>query len=233
VTSRRLAPALLLALLICAGAHARTDTSKDTLEQRLRPCTTCHGEQGRPAPDGYYPRIAGKLAGYLFEQLLNFRDGRRDYAMMSYLVDRQSEAYLREMANYFAELDLPYPAPAPIAREAAVFKLGERLVREGDSSRDLPACAACHGERLTGTAPRVPALLGLQRFYMVAQLSAWRDGRRRARAPDCMAEIAQRLRPEEIDAVVSWLASQPMPSDPRPAAGTLKPPLRCGSLEPR
>ena len=28
-------------------------------------CTGCHGAEGRAASDGYYPRIAGKPAGYL------------------------------------------------------------------------------------------------------------------------------------------------------------------------
>ena len=30
----------------------------------LLACTTCHGKEGRAGPDGYYPRIAGKPAGY-------------------------------------------------------------------------------------------------------------------------------------------------------------------------
>jgi hypothetical protein len=32
--------------------------------------------RGPRRADGYYPRIAGKPAGYLYNQLLNFRDGR-------------------------------------------------------------------------------------------------------------------------------------------------------------
>ena len=55
---------------------------EDSMAQRMLPCTVCHGAQGRVAPDGYYPRIAGKPAGYLYNQLLNFRDGRRHYGPM-------------------------------------------------------------------------------------------------------------------------------------------------------
>jgi cytochrome c553 len=36
-------------------------------------CTLCHGKEGVAGTDGYYPRIAGKPAGYLYQQLLNFR----------------------------------------------------------------------------------------------------------------------------------------------------------------
>ena len=39
------------------------------MAQRVLACTGCHGPEGRAAADGYYPRIAGKPAGYLFNQL--------------------------------------------------------------------------------------------------------------------------------------------------------------------
>src|SRR5947207_2245159 len=74
----------------------------DTIAQRLAACTSCHGKEGRAASDGYYPRIAGKPAGYLFNQLQNFRDGKRKYALMNYMVGQMPDAYLREMAAFFA-----------------------------------------------------------------------------------------------------------------------------------
>ena len=205
----------------------------DSMRQRVEPCFACHGQQGRAGPDGYYPRIAGKPAGYLFEQLLNFRDGRRNYAMMTYMVGRKSEAYLREMADYFSSLELPYAPPIPAPRNPSILDQGETLVRSGDRERDIPACAACHGQALTGVAPAVPSLLGLPRDYLVAQLGAWREGSRKARAPDCMQQIATRLSGEEVDALVSWLSSQPVPANARAPSIALKAPLRCGSLEPR
>ncbi len=63
----------------------------DTVEQRAQPCLPCHGKEGRAGPDGYYPRIAGKPAKYLFNQLVNFRDGRRFFPMMNYLAERQPD----------------------------------------------------------------------------------------------------------------------------------------------
>ena len=56
--------------LLASGAHAAPRV-EDTLAQRLQACTGCHGAQGRAASDGYYPRIAGKPAGYLYNQLLS------------------------------------------------------------------------------------------------------------------------------------------------------------------
>jgi cytochrome c553 len=206
--SRRLA--LLLALAFVATARAAP--FEDTMAQRVLACTGCHGAQGRAAPDGYYPRIAGKPAGYLFNQLVNFRDGRRHYELMSGLLAPLGDAYLREMADHFAALDLPYPPPGPPSGTPEGRAIGERLVRVGDAARGLPACNDCHGASMTGRPPFIPGLLGLPRDYLNAQLGAWKNGKRRAHAPDCMAHVSARLAVEEIGAISSYLASQPVPA---------------------
>lgn len=225
-TIRSLAAALCL---VASAAQAQPQSVPDTLAQRALACTGCHGKQGRAAPDGYYPRLAGKPAGYLHNQLLNFRDGRRDYGLMSELVAPLSDAYLLELAGHFASLDLPYPPPQKPTLPAAELARAEQLIRSGDTARRLPACTACHGERLTGTQPGVPGLLGLPRDYLNGQLGAWRSGQRRAQAPDCMADIAKALTTAEINAVTQFLAGQAMPADPHPAEALPAPaPVRCG-----
>ena len=204
---------------------------EDTMAQRVLACTGCHGKQGRAARDGYYPRIAGKPAGYLLHQLQAFRDGRRPYAPMAKLLAPLGDAYLREIAEHFAALDLPYPAPPPLRAEAASLRLGERLTLQGDAARGIPACRACHGAALTGVAPAVPGLLGLPPDYLIEQLGAWRTHQRASLAPDCMAEIARRLAPPEITALAQWLAAQPLPASAQPApARTIEPPLACGGV---
>lgn len=221
----------LLCVAALAASHAfAAPPPQDTLAQRVAPCTTCHGKEGRASPEGYQPRIAGKPAGYLYNQLLNFRDGRRRYGPMVYLVDPLSDAYLHEIAEHFAALELPYPPPVLVPASAAQIELGRALVREGDRIRELPPCAACHGEALTGVQPATPGLLGLPRDYIAGQLGAWQSGQRHAHVPDCMADIARRLRPEDVSAVASWLASQPLPTSTKPASALPRPaPLRCGS----
>nr|WP_226467136.1 c-type cytochrome [Hydrogenophaga taeniospiralis] len=192
-------------------------------------CTLCHGQEGRATNAGYFPRIAGKPADYLYHQLLHFREGRRNNAGMSYLLDHLNDAYLRDIAGHFAGLDLPYPPPQPATAPPAELARGEALVRHGDPARELPACAACHGAALTGVSPAVPGLLGLPRDYLVGQLGAWQTGLRQAFAPDCMAHVAKRLAPADVAAVSSWLAAQPLPADAHPAPPTREPlPLKCG-----
>ncbi|WP_326534652.1 c-type cytochrome [Pseudorhodoferax sp.] len=201
----------------------------DAMARRVRACTVCHGEQGHAAADGYHPRIAGKPAAYLYEQLLAFRDGRRRYALMAHLLEPLSDDYLRALAGHFARLELPHPRLQPAPADATLLARGRLLAEQGDASRQLPACTACHGGSLTGVLPAVPALLGLPRDYLNAQLGAWRTGQRRARVPDCMATIAGRLAPEDIGALSAWLSSQPLPQPAKPLQRLPQPPpMACG-----
>jgi cytochrome c553 len=202
----------------------------DTLAQRVRACFACHGPEGRATSEGFFPRIAGKPAGYLYNQLENFRSGRRANATMSYLVDLMSDEYLHEIADWFAAQEPPYPPPRPGAAPAELA-LGEALVRRGDPQRRIPACTRCHGEAMTGMQPSVPGLVGLPRGYLVEQFGAWRNGRRKALAPDCMAQVATALSPAEVAAAATWLAAQPVTGGPAPATSLVRPlPIECGSV---
>lgn len=223
-------------IVVCGVGLASTaagagPTVSNTTEQRVAACAACHGKDGRATSDGYFPRIAGKPAGYLYNQLVNFREGRRRYPAMTYMVDHLSDDYLREMAQYFSGLHPPYPAPQAVNATPATLERGRQLVMAGDASRNVPACVACHGKNLTGVAPSIPSLVGLPRDYLNSQFGAWKNGGRRAAAPDCMAQIADRLSPEDISAASAWLASQPVPSDMTPVSSTsIKLPIPCGSL---
>ena len=210
---------------------------EDTMAQRTLACTACHGDQGRAGPDGYYPRLAGKPAQYLYNQLAHFKEGRRHYSLMAGLLDPLNDDYLREIAQYFSALEIPYPAPAPLppSTSAGALARGRTLALQGDASLRIPACTQCHGKTLTGVMPAVPGLLGLPRDYLNAQLGGWRTGQRKATAPDCMAHIAQGLGTEDISAVATWLSMQTVPKDAKPRrvpvdTSALGPDLQCGSL---
>jgi len=213
-----------------AGAEQRVSLPAD-MDKRVAACTACHGAEGRAADDGYYPRIAGKPAGYLYHQLLNFRDGRRQYAPMTALLETLPDAYLRDIAAHFAAQHPPYPNSARAPVPAAMLARGEQLVREGDRARGTPACIACHGSDLAGLTPSVPGLLGLPRDYIAAQLGAWQGGTRKTPAPDCMAQVLAGVAPGDIAAVSAWLAAQPVPADytPREAPDHILP-LACAGV---
>ncbi len=189
------------------------------MEQRLAACTGCHGPHGAGSPeDTRVPRLAGKPAGYLFQQLEYFRHGQRRHAPMEYVVRQLSPAYLRQIAIYFSRQEVPvHEHPVPDVADA-VLERGRQLVEHGDASRGVPSCQSCHGERLTGVEPMMPGLTGLTYDYIRTQLELWRSNGRSDKGMFCMGVVANRMRKSDITAVSAWLASQPPPQDMRPLA---------------
>ena len=202
----------------------------DTMAARVLACASCHGAEGEGTSDVYFPRLAGKPAGYLYNQLVAFRDGRRKYPPMNYLLEFLPDAYLKQIADHFASLRPPFPAPAVPVVSNEILARGEALVTHGDPQRGVPACSGCHGPAFTGMEPAIPGLLGLRASYVSAQLGAWRYGTRTAAAPDCMQVVAGLLTEDDVKAVAAWLSSRPAPADPTFAPrGSLAMPLACGS----
>ena len=216
-------------LLACGWAQsAELSVAPDTIEARAQGCATCHGPHGEGVKDLNFPRIAGKPAGYLWNQLRNFRDGQRSYPPMNYLVAYLHDDYLQELADYFAAQSLNQSTPPE--PDSAAPAAGERLARQGDTGSGVPACVLCHGKRLTGIEPGIPGLLGLNSRYIAAQLVSWRVGTRHALSPDCMREVASRLSETQIREVSAWLAAQSTHTPVEPAiAGSWKTALPCGS----
>ena len=234
--ARRVVSACILFFLAgTAAVHADEASSPripDTIQQRVAACTACHGVHGEGTPEsGFFPRLAGKPAGYLARQLKDFQDGLRKYGPMEYTVRQLSPEYMQEIAEYFSAQEIPY-TPSPMPRlSAGALARGEQLVTHGDASRQIPACAACHGSQLTGVRPDIPGLVGLPYDYISSQLGSWRTKTRSMVAPDCMAEIANRLSASDISAVSAWLAGRELPADMHAQpAGSVTPPLHCGVL---
>jgi cytochrome c553 len=223
-------PIIALALCLATARAQPTQHAPDTLDARLLACAACHGPEGQGTDNDYFPRLAGKPAGYLMNQLLAFRDGRRRYPPMNYLLEYISDAYLRQMAGHFASLRPPPLAQPVTDASPALLARGRSIVANGDPASGVPACSRCHGPALTGMEPAIPGLVGLHASYISAQLGAWRYGTRTAPAPDCMQIVASSLTEGDVAAVAAWLASVPIPADPSPVArGTLPMPLACGS----
>ncbi len=231
---------ILFLLLVPAMASAQTRAippdaipafeKLDSIEARVQGCVTCHGQKGQGTADGYFPRIAGKPAGYLHNQLTAFRDGTRSYPPMNYLVAYLPDPYLKEIAEYFAAQRPPFTAHQGAAANPAQTQRGQVLATVGDPAKGIPACIACHGKSLSGMDPGIPGLAGLRPAYIVGQLTRWRVGERRAAEPDCMKRIATRLTDADISAVAAWLSQQsPSPTASPEPSNLVRMPLACGS----
>lgn len=238
-SGRRRAASRCVLALFAAGATGATIGQDaaipafkqvDSMEARVQGCSTCHGQSGQGTSNESFPRIASKPAGYLYNQLVAFRDGTRRYAPMNYLVAYLPDAYLREIADYFARQRPPFASRDGPRADAATMTRGRTLATSGDPAANIPPCIACHGSGLTGMEPGIPGLVGLRATYIVAQLTRWKVGDRHATEPDCMKRIAGRLSDADITAVAAWLSAQEPPRDPSPESSNLvRMPLACGS----
>ena len=76
-------------------------SSGDTLEQRVKLASLVMVCKASPPVPDIFQESPVKPAGYLFNQLVNFREQRRRYPFMNYIVAHLSDDYLREMGEYF------------------------------------------------------------------------------------------------------------------------------------
>ena len=134
---------LLLGAMVfaCSPSVAHAQIIGPDIAERTIACTACHGKEGRATSEGFFPRIAGKPAGYLYNQLRHFRDGRRQNPAMAHMVTNLSDAYLKEIADHFAALNPPYPPPQTSKLATATLEHGRQLVFYGDATRDIPVMA--------------------------------------------------------------------------------------------
>jgi len=220
---------LYVACVANVSGGAPTVVVPDTMAERVRACTICHTGEDKVERNPYYPRLAGKPQGYLFNQLRHFKDGRRIYPPMAILLENMSDEYLQEIAQYFSLLQLPHPKPEQFSMQTEEIESAERLIYSGIPQKNIPACGACHGDNLMGIEPAIPGLLGLSRAYITAQLNGWRGGSlMRSRTSECMYEVAKELSDDEVNAIAKWLARQTVAGKPSPSSA-LEPELvqRC------
>lgn len=172
-------PALLLTLLL-ALAFCADGQDAEAGQRLFAPCVTCHGATAEGNRNVRAPRIAGLPEWYVAQQLRNFRMGRRGAS--------EADVYGAQMARAAEQLW----DDREVTRVAAYVATlpsgdGEPTLR-GKVSRGREAfatCAACHGLAGEGNAAlRAPPLRGLDDWYLVGQLTAFRIGLRGTHAED-------------------------------------------------
>ena len=186
------------AAVVLAGSVAGAE-----IETMVIACAACHGQDGATgiAPD--YPSIAGQNERYLLTQLRMIKSGERPAPLMSGQLDMVSDDDLAAMAAYYAAM------PAQVGRSSAdTVDAGMRIYRGGILDKGVAACTACHSPTGGGNAPAGYPHISGQRFdYVVAQLVAYREGRRKTDEAygGMMRDVAARLTDTEIAAVANYV----------------------------
>lgn len=165
-------------------------------------CGACHGMDGNSS-DAQYPKLAGQHESYIVHQLESFKSSKRQNPIMLGMASPLSEQDMHDIGAYFAT-----KAALPGVADQALVERGEQLYRQGDTSKGVPACMACHSIDGRGNPGAMyPQLTSQHAQYIEATLKSWHDGTNwgdDAHA-QIMPGIAKKLDEKDITAVASYI----------------------------
>ena len=197
VSGLALTGALSVAMAASPAPAAKPDLAKGQAGAAV--CMACHtadGSRGLPAN----PILQGQHPEYLTKQLIEFKSGRRENAIMKGFASALSEEDMRNISAYYASK----PPVLGTSQDKDLVALGERIYRGGIPDRKVAACAGCHSPNGAGIPSQNPRLAGQHAEYTAAQLTAFRDGIRRNNVQ--MTGVAAKLNDREIRALADYIA---------------------------
>jgi cytochrome c553 len=182
---------MLLSLAAAADEADINNSKYDNVRDKLRTCTTCHGDKGRSSNPAY-PILAGQEMYYMYLQLQDFQADRRGNPQMEGLLTDLSRDQLRTMAEYFAAQSWP----------DIDFKTSKDMVRQGRKAASAGECTQCHLGGYTGNS-RIPRLAGQHHQYLQSTMMDYMQGKR-TNAP-AMASLMETFSEEDIKALAAYL----------------------------
>ena len=206
---RTAAMAILFATSLIAHASEEAKTKADPAKGKViaeTVCVACHGADGNSAAAAN-PILAGQGADYLYKQLKNFKavDGKpaaRNNAIMGGMVAALSDEDMKNLAAWFSSQKLK----PSVAKDESKIALGQKIWRQGDFKKGVPACAGCHGPAGAGLPAQYPRLAGQYAEYTEAQLKAFRNDERNNDPEKMMRIVAAKMSDAEMKAVAEYAA---------------------------
>jgi len=175
-------------------------------------CVACHGADGAGQPAAGFPRLAGLNASYLQQQLEDFASGTRDNPVMKPAASALSAAERKALSEYYSKLPIPAALAKPATPMPAADSVGALLATRGRWSQQVPACVQCHAPGGVGVGANFPPLAGQSATYIENQLKAWKQGSRHNDPLELMQHVSKALSDDDITAVATWFAAQPLNS---------------------
>jgi len=206
---RTAALAILFATSLIANASEQAKVKADPAKGKViaeTVCVACHGADGNSAVSAN-PILAGQVPEYIAKQLHNFKsaDGKpavRNNAIMAGMAAAVPDEEIANVAAWFASQKIKPAA----AKDEKLIALGQKIWRQGDFKKGVPACAGCHGPSGAGLPAQYPRLAGQFQEYTEAQLKAFRSEERANDPEKMMRTIAAKLSDPEIKAVAEYIA---------------------------
>ena len=202
----------VLATAVCAatGARAQTNSGAQTnvgaqssvptvpagLSARLAVCAACHGGDGNAVVPGS-PSLSAQPRLFLENQMVLIRDGLREIAPMTGMLDGFKDEELSEIAKYYSGL----PAkPEPI-------RLNQAKAQRGAASSSKGLCGTCHLPDYRGR-EQMPRLSAQREDFLLASMRQFRTGQTKGR-DTMMSSVLFGLSDDELSDLAHYFATRP------------------------
>ena len=191
---------ILSVLAMSTSVFAKGDAEAG--ESKAVSCDGCHGAEGI-STNSQWPNLAGQVPGYIKGQLVAFKSGERQNALMAGMAAALSEQDMADLDAFYASLT---PAKGFITEEQVeVAKQGEKIFKGGIADREIAACISCHAPSGKGIPKHFPSVAGQHQAYLESQLLAFKKGERKG-YNEMMSSIAFGLSEKEIKALSVYMS---------------------------
>jgi cytochrome c553 len=184
---------LLVVSLIVTACVALADDAAPSANTP-QTCGICHGVDGN-SPAAAFPNLAGQNARYLYLQLKDFKEGRRNDPLMSPIAKLLEKSDMQALSKHFSEQKLK-----PIA-----FKVDNARASAGKKIADDALCPMCHLGGLIGQ-NEIPRVAGQHPEYVRKQLIDFR-ARNRTNDAGNMTAYSSNLTDEDIENLVHYIGT--------------------------
>lgn len=190
--SYRAVVASILALAsFSLSAHAQ---DIEAGKKKAEACVACHGPDGN-SQSSTFPVLAGQSDRYLYLQLRDYKEGRRQNPLMSPIAAGLEKQDMRDLAAYFSKQK----------QERTGFKSDVARVEAGAKKAEESLCAMCHLGGMKGQ-NEVPRLAGQYPDYVITQLKSFK-ARERTNDAGNMTSLAQTLSEEDMVNLAHWISN--------------------------
>jgi cytochrome c553 len=190
--ARRAWAALLCGWFAAAWLPSNAQADAEAGKAKAQVCVECHGPMGNSTtPD--HPILAGQTARYIYLQLRDFKEGRRNDPRMSPVAAKLSREDMQDLADYFAAQKL---VSVPFKSDGASIELGRKKAAE-------VLCTMCHLGGFSGQ-NEIPRVAGQLYPYIVKQLQDFRSHTRTNDAGN-MASVTRNLTDDDIRNLAAYV----------------------------
>ena len=181
--------ALMVSFLLMNGAA----WAADEMPAKAAMCLDCHGVNGNSSMPGT-PSLAAQNARYIYLQLRDFQEGRRENPIMSPMTAGLTRPEMQELANYFSKQKL----------SSKGFKADPDKAALGKAKADETLCAMCHLGEFIGQ-NEIPKVAGQNFDYVIKTLKDFKAKNRTNDAGN-MTSVASTLSEQDIENLGHYIA---------------------------